>query len=134
MSNRRIKTLLISLITIPLLVLGGILMTAILAGFSAGGTLSTDRNGFTHSNSMMLSSSLSSDTAKIQTDGRTIVVKPTQLIVDGTIIAMIDKSVSSLEVQRGKITFSANGKPVATSLRYLNRFELQHQSVLELDL
>lgn len=119
MSKRQIKRLIILLIGTPFIFAGVFLMTAMLAGGSAGGTHSTGRSIFTHSDSMMLSSTFSSGTATFETSGRMIVVKPTQLIVDGTVVAEIEKNVSSVDVlvKRGMITFSADKKQVPTSLQ-----------------
>lgn len=92
---------------------------ALFAGGSAAGTLSTGRSVFTHSDSITLSSTFSSDTATIETAGKMIVVQPTRLIVDGTIVATINEDVSNVDVRvkRGSITFVADGKPVQTALR-----------------
>ena len=89
------------------------------AGGSAGGTLSTGRSVFTHSDSVALSSTVSQDTATIETAGKTIVVEPTRLIVDGTIVATIKEHVSNVEVvvRRGAVTFVADGMSVQIALR-----------------
>ena len=114
-----IKTLLIVIVATPLLLVCAFLVAAMFAGSSAGGMLSTGRSVVTHSDSLTLSSTLSSDTATIKTAGKTLVVKPTRLTVDGTIVAIIDEEVSSVEVRvrRGVVTFMADGKLVQTALR-----------------
>ncbi len=116
MSNPRLKSLLIA---VPLLVSTILLATAMLAGSSAGGTLSSGRSITTHSDSVWLSSMFSSDTATIETAGRKIVVQPTSLLVDGVTVANIEKDVADVQVrvQRGVVTFVADGTPVQTSLR-----------------
>lgn len=85
-------------------------------GGSAGGTLSTGRTVVAHSDSFSLSSSFSKDTATVKTAGRTIVVAPASLIVDGLTVAEIDEGISKVEVavKRGAITFVADGRAVAT--------------------
>lgn len=87
-------------------------------GGSAGGTLSTGRNVVTHSDAVSLSSAFSKDTATVKTAGKTIVVAPASLIVDGIKVAEIDERVSNVEVsvKRRVITFVADGKPVPTTL------------------
>lgn len=89
------------------------------AGGSAGGTLPSGRSVMTHSDSISLSSTFSSDTATIETAGKKILVQPTSLIVDGVTVANIDKDVADVQVRvnRGVITFVADGTPVQTSLR-----------------
>ena len=119
MTKHRIKTLLIVFAAIPLVSIAVLLAVAMFAGGSAGGTLSTGRTVFTHSDSIFLSSTFSSDTATIKTGGKTIVVEPTRLVVDGTAVASLNKNVSNVQVrvERGAITFVADGKTVQTSLR-----------------
>ena len=116
MSKPRIKVLLIA---IPLLAITILLAIVIFAGGSAGGTLASGRSVMTHSDSISLSSTLSSDTATIETAGKKILVQPTLLIVDGMIVANIDKDVADVQVRvkRGVVTFVADGTPVETSLR-----------------
>lgn len=89
------------------------------AGGSAGGTLASGRSVMTHSDSIWLSSTFSSDTATIETAGKKILVQPTSLIVDGVIVANIDKDVVDVQVRvkRGVVNFVADGAPVQTSLR-----------------
>ncbi len=116
MSKPRIKSLLIG---IPLLAITIVLGAAMFAGGSAGGTLPSGRSVMTHSDSISLSSTFSSDTATIETAGKKILVQPTSLIVDGVTVANIDKDVADVQVRvnRGVITFVADGTPVQTSLR-----------------
>ena len=107
------------LIAIPSLLITILLAAAIFAGGSAGGTLASGRSVMTHSDSISLSSTFTSDTATIETAGKKILVQPTSLVVDGVIVANIDKDVADVQVRvkRGVITFVADGTPVATSLR-----------------
>ncbi|MFO0916229.1 MAG: hypothetical protein U0795_24940 [Pirellulales bacterium] len=86
---------------------------------SAAGTLPTGRIVVARSNSLSLSSSFSQDTATIQAGGKTIVVKPTSLLVEGVTFAVIDQSVSKVEVtvKGGEVTFVADGKPVNRPMR-----------------
>jgi len=116
MSKLRIKSLLIG---IPLLPITIILGCAMFTGGSAGGTLASGRSVMTHSDSMSLSSTFSSDTATIKTAGKKILVQPTSLIVDGVTVANIDKDVADVQVRvkRGVITFVVDGAPVQTSPR-----------------
>lgn len=116
MSKLRIRSLLIG---IPLVAIVALLVAAMFAGGSAGGTLPSGRSVMAHSDSMWLSSTLASDTATIETAGRKILVQPTSLIVDGVTVANIDQDVSDVQVRvkRGVITFVADGAPVPTSLR-----------------
>jgi hypothetical protein len=116
MSKPRIKALLIA---IPLLLITVLLAAAMFAGGSAGGTLASGRSVMTHSDSISLSSTFTSDTATIETAGKKILVQPTSLVVDGVIVAEIDKDVADVQVRvkRGVITFVADGTPVTTLLR-----------------
>ncbi|MBI1323203.1 hypothetical protein GC170_08445 [bacterium] len=108
-----------AILVIPLFSATLMLAAAALAGGSAGGTLSTGRSVMTYSDSLNLNSTFSHDTATIRTAGMTIIVKPTNLEVDGAEVATIGNDVSNIEVRvkRGKVTFVADGEPVATKLR-----------------
>ena len=120
MSKRRIIMLLIAIPVFAIsALLTTLLATAMLAGGSAGGSLQSGRNVMAYSDSIWLSSTSSSDTATIETAGKKILVKPTSLIVDGVIVANIDKDVADVQVhvKRGVITFVADGTPVQTSSR-----------------
>jgi len=89
------------------------------AGGSTGGTLANGRSVTANSYSWSLQSRFSPDSATIDTAGHTIVVAPKQLSVDGKIVARINESVKTVavNVQRGAITFVADGKTVATHTR-----------------
>lgn len=121
MSKPRANALKISLAVMLLLAMAmaSILLAAMFAGGSAGGTLSTGRNVMAHSDSLSLSTAFSSDTATIETAGKIIVIQPGALIVDGTTVAFIDKDVADVQVKvkRGFVTFEADGKPVQTVVR-----------------
>lgn len=116
MSKPRTKALFFA---VPLLLITGLLVAAMLAGGSAGGTLASGRSVMTHSDSISLSSTFTSDTATIETARKKILVQPTSLVVDGVVVATIDKDVAEVQVRvkRGVITFVADGATVATSLR-----------------
>ncbi len=119
MPKRRIKTILIALAALPVLAIIALVVTAMFAGGSAGGTLASGRSVMTYSDSISLTSSFTSDTATIETAGTQIVVKPTSLMVNGTTVAEIDEEVTDVQVlvKYGVITFVADGSPVATTLR-----------------
>lgn len=89
------------------------------SGSSAGGTLVSDRSVMTRSDSWYLSSTFSADTATIRTAGRSIVVAPGELRVDGQKVASVDSSAKLVEVLvRGDtISFVADGMTVASSRR-----------------
>lgn len=114
-----IKRRLVAILAIPLVPAMLMFAAAALAGGSAGGTLSTGRSVMTYSDSLMLRSTFGNDTATIRTGGMTIVVKPTKMEVDGVQVATIDNDVSKIEVRvkRGKVSFFADGKPVAKKVR-----------------
>lgn len=107
------------LLAFPLLFVAIVLAIGMLAGGSAGGTLASGRKVMAHSDSISLSSTLSSDSALIETAGRKILVQPTSLIVDGVVVARIDKDVADIQVRvnRGVVTFVADGTPVSTTLQ-----------------
>ncbi len=106
----RIRTLL-TLVTLVALFMACV---RLIPGGSAAGSLANGRIVETYSDSLFLSSRFSTDTATIRTAGKTIVVEPTRLIVDGELIANIDKEVSKVEVrvERGVVTFVADGEHV----------------------
>ena len=95
------------------------LVFALSGGGSAGGTLSTGRSVIAYSDSAFLTSQLTADTAIIETAGKTIVVRPTVLLVDGSEVATIPASVADVRVvvEDGFITFFADGEVVPTTLR-----------------
>jgi hypothetical protein len=100
-----------------LLATAALLAIAIGTGSSAGGTLASGRSVVVHSDSIWLNCQLSSDTATIQTAGKTIVVAPGGLVVDGRRIAPLDEGAKSVVVnaKRGSITLEADGKNISTS-------------------
>jgi len=109
----------ISIRQIQTLALAASLLLICGCGGSAGGMLSTGRTVFTHSDSVSLESTFSQDTATIKTAGKTIVVAPQSLIVDGVTVADIAEKVSKVDVsvKRGVVTFVADGRPVETTFR-----------------
>ena len=120
MSKPKINSLLIGIPLLAIAIIGIVVLgAAMIACGSAGGTLSSGRSVMTYSDSVSLSSTFSSDTATIETSGKKILVQPTSLIVDGTIVANIDNDVVDVHVnvKRGVVTFVADGIPVETLLR-----------------
>lgn len=116
MSKPRINAMLFAYASLAFMIL---LATAIFGGGSAGGTLPSGRSVMAHSDSISLSSTLSGDTATIETAGMKILVQPTSLVVDGVIVADIDKDVADVQVHvnRGVVSFVADGRLVETSPR-----------------
>jgi hypothetical protein len=101
------------------LVIVGVLVLGALAGGSCGGTLATGRGVNARSDSWYMSSAFSNDTATIRTAGRTIVIAPTNVQVDGRTLTAIDASVKSVDVivEGNAISFVADGRKVATCPR-----------------
>jgi len=89
------------------------------ATVSSGGTLATGRSVTTEADSWYVGMECSDDTATIRTAGRTIVVAPTQLSIDGKQVAVIDKNVAAVEVtvRGGEVSFTADGQPVVNARR-----------------
>lgn len=116
MSSFRIKAV---IIVIPVVAIAALFLSVLLAGGTAAGTLSTGRSVTAHSDSIALSATFAPDTATIRTSGKTIVVGPTTLSVDGRTIANIKEDVADIKVQvkGGAITFLADGNPVPTILK-----------------
>lgn len=109
----------LSLLAIPLLAITILIVNVMLAVSSSGGRLSSGRTVLTNSDSIYCWSTFSSDAATISTGRQEIVVQPTALIVDGTTVANIDEDVAYVQVRvnRGVVSFVADGKTVQTSLR-----------------
>jgi hypothetical protein len=86
---------------------------------TSGGTLDTGRTVMTSARSWYIGTEFQSDTATIRTAGHTIVVAPTELLVDGKSLTVIDRKISSVEVTVGKreISFVADGREVARCRR-----------------
>ena len=89
------------------------------ASGSAGGTLESGRSVMTYADSWYLGTEFQGDTATIRTAGHTIVVAPTQLSVDGKMLATMDKSIAAVDVtvRDGEIWFVADGTEVARCRR-----------------
>jgi hypothetical protein len=105
-----------------LLLVGGAFTLQIVAagmGSSVGGTLQSGRSVTATSDSWYLTCNNSPDTATIKTAGRTIVVAPDRVSVDGKLVAPLDEAACSVEVhvKQGKIEFVADGTPVGTVTR-----------------
>lgn len=89
-------------------------------GGSAGGTLASGRSVTTYSDAWDgLSSTFTADTARIDTAGRTILIRPEQILIDGRPLTKIDKATKSVavRVEGDTINFAANGRIVATCPR-----------------
>ena len=78
------------------------------------GRLASGRAVNASSDAVNLSAQFGKDTAEIETAGKTILVQPTALVVDGVKVADIDKGVADVhvDVKRGVVSFVADGKPV----------------------
>ena len=96
-----------------------VLVVGALSGGSASGRLSSGRSVNAQSDSWYLKCNFAADTATIETAGRTIVVAPDQLLVDGRALAAMDATTRSVNVSvRGNaITFVADGKTIASCPR-----------------
>ena len=113
MAKRWFRSLLVGIPVVGIALIGG---AAMLAGGSAGGTLQSGRSVTTYSDSIYLISTSTKDTETIQTARKTILVKPTALVVDGIMVARIDEDVADVRVhvERGEVTFVADGTQVET--------------------
>ena len=103
-----------------ILIVGAILFVLLArTGGGCGGTLMTGRTVGANSDAWSCSATYGRDTATITTAGHTIVVAPTQLLVDGGHYGAIDESVKSVivTVRDGDISFVADGQPVNRSRR-----------------
>lgn len=105
-------------LAIPIAAVFVLVMTSLVGG-SAGGTLATGRSIWTQSDCIRLSSELRGDTATIKTGGKTIVVGPTNILIDGTSVATINESISDVKVhvKNGAVSFVVDGRPMVTSRR-----------------
>jgi hypothetical protein len=86
---------------------------------SVGGTLQSGRSVTATSDSWYLTCNNSPDTATIRTAGRTIVVAPAKVTVDGKLVAPLDVAACEVEVRvkDGQIEFLADGTSVGTVVR-----------------
>ncbi len=108
------SVLLLSVFVLGILLLLGlskVIGVVMLAGSSAGGTLSSGRSVVTYSDSSTLSSKLTRDTATFRTAGHTIEITPTRLVIDGNLVGTISPEVSKVEVhvERGAVEFVTDG-------------------------
>ena len=119
MTRRWLTALCPIVVAIPVLAVISFITLESFSGGAAGGTLATGRSVMTYSDSLFLSSELRGDTATIKTGGKTIIVKPTALFVDGSSVATIDEKVSDVEVRvkDGTIRFLADGEMVTPTMR-----------------
>jgi hypothetical protein len=98
--------------------LGIVLVLALLptlpgCGGSCGMTLPTGRSIDASSDTIYLSASrVGQDTSKINLGGKTVVVEPKRIIVEGVEVATIDESARKVSVLRsqGEIVVIADGK------------------------
>ena len=83
-------------------------------GGSAATRLASGRDVSIHSDAFYLTSTYSRDTATIHTAGKTIVVRPGCIVVDGDVLATIDQNTAAIEirVRRGSIQCLADGNVV----------------------
>lgn len=111
----------VGLLAVAMAVFGVLVLVAMaaLSGGSAGGTLATGRSIMAYSDSLRVDSELRGDTATIRTDGKTIVIRPTEISIDGRPVATIDSSVSDVQVdvRDGVIKLIADGKTVGITAR-----------------
>lgn len=79
---------------------------------SVGATLANGRSVSADADSWYMGLETAADTATIRTAGRTIVVRPTTLHVDGRSVASIPATTKSvaITVQDGTVTFIADGE------------------------
>ena len=119
MTKRWLITICLLVVLLPIFAALSFVIFAMFSGGSAGGTLASGRSVMTYSDSIFLSSELRGDTAIIKTDGKTIVVNPTTLVIDGANVAIIDEEVSAVQVtvKKGVVNFVVDGKTVATTMR-----------------
>ena len=87
---------------------------------SAGGTLRSGRAVVAYSRGLSLSAEFQDDTATFRTKGKTIVVAPTAVSVDGAEVARIDAVASNVQVHvhAEGIDIAADGKPVDTKVTH----------------
>lgn len=113
MAKRWFRSLLVGIPVVGIALFGG---AAMLAGGSAGGTLQSGRSVMAYTDAIYLWSNSTTDTATIKTAGKTILVKPTALVVDGTTVARIDEDVTDVRVhvKRGEVTFVTDGTQIET--------------------
>lgn len=116
-NKRRFGTLVLSIIVafvILLCLVIGMVFLLKVYGSSAGGTLRSGRSVMVHSNALSLSTSFGNDAATIDTAGKTIVVHPTELLIDGTVVAKIDAATKdvAIHVTGGDVSFVADGTTI----------------------
>jgi hypothetical protein len=91
-------------------------LVLVTSGGSAGGTLASGRSVMTYSDAWGgLTSSFTADTAKIATAGRTIVIGPDEILIDGRSVTRINRATKSVDVrvEGNAISFVADGRTVA---------------------
>lgn len=108
------KRIFIGLLGLGVLSLFCFLLVAAISGGSAGGTLRTGRTIMASSDSIYLTASFGRDTGTTSTSGKTIVVRPKSIQINGKTVATIDEANKSIQVlvKRGHVSFLADGQPV----------------------
>lgn len=111
MTIRAVMRISLLMLAVPLATL---MLVSAVSGGSAGGTLTSGRSVMTYSDSIYLSSQLRGGTATIKTSGKTIVVGPAEIVIDGKKVATLSKDAAKIEVhvRKGTVTFLADGQSV----------------------
>jgi len=110
-----IRRLLISLFSLLLIGLLFVIVSMVLFGeSSAAGTLASGRSVSATGSGWYLSLNTTTDTATIRSPGRTIVVAPTTLQIDGKPVASIAATAKSVSVriEGSEVAFTADGQPI----------------------
>jgi hypothetical protein len=114
---RTLKTGIAIVFAVLLLAAACLFITAMLYGeSSAGAILASGRCVAASGNSWYLSLTTSGETATIQLAGRTIVVAPTSVQVDGRSVASLPATAKlvTVDVQDGEITLTADEQRIDT--------------------
>jgi hypothetical protein len=102
-------------VLVILMAVTGLFAVAISSGGSSAGTLATGRSVQVKSDSIWLSCQYAGDAATIRTAGKTLVVAPRELLVDGRHVARLKPDAKSIVItaERGDITLVADGTEVS---------------------
>jgi hypothetical protein len=102
---------------IIIIMLGGLMCVG--CEGSCGGGLQSGRAVNAYSDTIWLYSESTADTATIKTPGKTILVQPTAILVDGVKVADIDENVADVRVRikRGDVSIVADGVHIKTLRR-----------------
>lgn len=98
-----------------LIPLFGLFLLRAVSNAGVTGTLASGRSITVHTDSLYTSTQFGTDTAVIKTAGKTIIVSPTQAMVDGKQIEAHDESAKQIEVRvkNGTVTCVAKDPPLA---------------------